>query len=92
MFLFLHLAGFPRLERIILMTLTRLLNDPHAVLREAGVKIPEDTTLNTVVIGPGASATPTSVVVVKRGKGWVAIIIENGMVVETVPLGPVSET
>jgi len=46
------------------MELTRLLNDPHAVLRETGIKIPEGTTPNTIVVGP--SATPTIVIVGRR--------------------------
>lgn len=74
-------------------TLTRLLTEPHAVLREAGIKIPEGTTPNTIVVGPGAGATPTSIVVVAHrdlegNVSWGSLVVVNGSVVGEVS-GPV---
>ena len=72
------------------MTLTRLLTEPHAVVREAGINIPTGATVNTIVVGPGAGETPTAIVVVRRGDGWVGLIVVNGEVVGEVS-GPVLE-
>ena len=71
------------------MTLTRLLTEPHAVAQEAGINIPTDTTINTVVVGSGAGETPAAIVVVHLGDGgWIGLIIVNGQVVGEIE-GPV---
>jgi hypothetical protein len=74
------------------MELTRLLNKPHAALREAGLDIAADATHIPVVVVPGTGATPTGVTVFPvrdiEGDivGWNAFVIENGQLVETIPI------
>jgi hypothetical protein len=74
--------------------MARLVTEPHAVLREAGLKTTTAGAVpSPIVVAPGApGATPSAIVVVPRinddGKiDWVGVVIVNGDVIGDIP-GP----
>jgi hypothetical protein len=67
--------------------MARLLTEPHAVLREAGLNITAGTTPSPVVVVPSTGATPSAIVVVPRIDddghiSWVGVIMVDGDVIE----------
>ena len=69
--------------------MTRLLTEPHAVLREVGLNVAASATPSPIMIVPTTNAKPSAIVVLPRIDDdghidWVTVVMIDGDVIEEI--------